>query len=217
MNPPTGGGSGGDAAAGRRERRTVLAPLPQLGGAAGGAHPAATRPAAEPPPTDVGTPRHPAAASVSAAAEPTGPPAVDDDGGPPPPAPSPRARAPRADGGIPRIARGRRRRDEPAPGEKPDRRLPVYFWFHNVRFLRELRLDMEAAGARPGDLNDSLLVRAVVTALERTGMERTLRACRSEDQVVRAIVARLEGAPEAEVIRMISRLVAAEQGEAGRA
>lgn len=154
---------------------------------------------------------------ADATAERTGPSAAVADGDPPPPAPPARGRMARADGRVPRITRGRRRRDEPAPGEKPDRRLPVYFWFHNVRFLRELRLDMEAAGARPGDLNDSLLVRATVTALERTGMERVLRACRNEDQMVQAIVARLQGTPEAEVIRMISQLIAAEQGEAGTA
>ncbi len=142
--------------------------------------------------------------------------AVAVDGGSPPSAASARTRAARADERVPRITRGRRRRDEPAPGEKPDRRLPVYFWFRNVRFLRELRLDMEAAGARPGDLNDSLLVRAAVTALERTGTERILRACRNEDHLVRAISARLEGTPEAEVIRMISRMIAAGEGEAGR-
>jgi hypothetical protein len=84
-----------------------------------------------------------------------------------------------------------------------------------VRFLRELRLDMEAAGARPGDLNDSLLVRAVVTALERTGMERVLRACRNEDQMVRAVVARLQGADEATVLGRIAEWIAAERAEAG--
>ncbi len=202
MNPPTGDGPGGDSPAGaRRERRTLLAPLPQVGGAPAGAAAAAAvpapaaRPSAGPPP-----------GVAEVAAERTGPPA---------PAPQARSRTATADGRVPRVTRGRRRRDEPAPGEKPNRRLPVYFWFHNVRFLRELRLEMEAGGARPGDLNDSLLVRAAVTALERSGAERFLRACRTEDQLVRAIVARLQGADEATVLDRIAEWIAAERAEAG--
>ena len=208
MSPPTGDGPGGDSGAGaRRERRTLLAPLPQVGGAPAGAAAAAAAPAPAARPS-AGPPPGVVEAAADASAERTGPPA---------PAQPARSRTATADGRVPKVTRGRRRRDEPAPGEKPDRRLPVYFWFHNVRFLRELRLDMEAAGARPGDLNDSLLVRAAVTALERTGMERVLRACRNEDQLVRAIVARLQGADEAAVLGRISQWIAAERAEAGTA
>ncbi len=216
MSPPTGDAPADDIPAGaRRERRTVLPPLPLVGGSPTGAAPApAAPPAAGPSPVVEVAPDR-AAAGVEDAGEPAAPPAAGADAGPPAPAAPARPRAARADGTVPRITRGRRRRGEPAPGERPDRRLPVYFWFHNVRFLRELRLDMEAAGARPGDLNDSLLVRAVVTALERTGMERVLRACRNEDQMVRAVVARLQGADEATVLGRIAEWIAAERAEAG--
>lgn len=214
MSPPTGNAPAGDTPAGaRRERRTVLPPLPLVGGSPTGAAPAPAAPPAAGPSPVVEVAPDPEAAGVADAAERAVPSAAE--AGRPAPTPPGRARPARADGTVPRITRGRRRRGEPTPGERPDRRLPVYFWFHNVRFLRELRLDMEAAGARPGDLNDSLLVRAVVTALERTGMERVLRACRNEDQMVRAVVARLQGADEATVLGRIAEWIAAERAEAG--
>ena len=216
MKTPTGG----DAPTGaQRPRKTLLAPLPQFGGAAAGGTPAPAEPpaAAAPPPVAEEAGERPVTAVATDAAEGrTNLPAVIEDASPPAPAPGGRRRVARTgDDTIPRIARGRPRRDAPAPGEKPERRLPVYVWFHNVRFLRELKLEMEARGARPGDTNDSLFVRAALTALERAGMDRILRVCRNEDQMVRAMVARLEGASEAEVLRMIAKLIAGGEGDAG--
>ena len=104
---------------------------------------------------------------------------------------------------VPQVRRGRRRKGEEALAEKPDRRLPVYLWRHNIRWLRRLRIDMEDNGARPGEQNDSLIVRAAITALERTGLHGLLAECRGENEMVFAIEQKVQGLSDREILRML--------------
>jgi hypothetical protein len=60
-----------------------------------------------------------------------------------------------------------------------------------VRFIDTLVMNMEDHGARAGDINRSVVIRAALTALENAGMDRELARCGTEDELVDVIAARL--------------------------
>lgn len=76
-------------------------------------------------------------------------------------------------------------------GEKPQRSTKAYLWRQNVRFIDTLIRNMEDQGARPGDINRSVVLRAAITALETAGMGRELARCANEDELAALIAARL--------------------------
>ena len=78
-----------------------------------------------------------------------------------------------------------------AHGEKPDSSTKAYLWRRNVRFIDTLVMNMEDQGARPGDINRSVVLRAAITALETAGMARELARCADENELAALIAARL--------------------------
>lgn len=76
-------------------------------------------------------------------------------------------------------------------GEKPDSSTKAYLWRQNVRFIDTLVMNMEDQGARPGDINRSVVLRAAMTALETAGMDRELARCANENELAALIAARL--------------------------
>lgn len=89
--------------------------------------------------------------------------------------------------------RSRRRETNPraARDEKPESSTKAYLWRRNVRFLDRLLMDMEDNGARPGDINRSVVLRAALSALEDAGMARELARCADEEELSQLIASRL--------------------------
>jgi hypothetical protein len=117
---------------------------------------------------------------------------------PPPPAREPRSGPqPRAGDSSRRgrpSAADKPRRESGGRGAhtaKPDSSTKAYLWRHNVRFIDSLVMSMEDQGARPGDINRSVVLRAAVTALETAGMGRDLARCANEDELSALIASRL--------------------------
>jgi hypothetical protein len=52
-------------------------------------------------------------------------------------------------------------------------------------------MNMEDQGARPGDINRSVVLRAAITALETVDMGRELARCANEQELAALIAARL--------------------------
>ena len=93
----------------------------------------------------------------------------------------------RENGGEPRA----RPRGSAARQEKPDSSTKAYLWRRNVRFIDTLVMNMEDNGARAGDINRSVVLRAAVTALEKAGLARDLARCTNEEELSELIVSRL--------------------------
>ena len=87
----------------------------------------------------------------------------------------------------------RRPRAQAAKEEKRPGSTKTYLWRRNVRFLDNVVMTMEDNGARPGDINRSVVLRAVLTALEKAGLGRDLARCTNEDELAELIVARFSG------------------------
>jgi hypothetical protein len=77
--------------------------------------------------------------------------------------------------------------------EKPDSSTKAYLWRRNVRFIDRLLIDMEDHGARGGDINRSVVLRAAITALEQSGLARDLARCTDEQELADLITIRLTG------------------------
>lgn len=104
----------------------------------------------------------------------------------------PRRGAPARRGRQSAADRPRRESGGRAPhGEKPDSSTKAYLWRQNVRFIDTLVMNMEDQGARPGDINRSVVLRAAITALESAGMDRELARCANENELSALIAARL--------------------------
>jgi hypothetical protein len=118
---------------------------------------------------------------------------------PPPPQPTAEARPARMPGTrssrrarLPAADKPRREPGGRGPnGEKPDSSTKAYLWRQNVRFIDTLVMNMEDQGARPGDINRSVVLRAAITALESAGMGRELARCANEAELAALIAARL--------------------------
>lgn len=78
--------------------------------------------------------------------------------------------------------------------EKPDSSTKAYLWRRNVRFIDTLVMDMEDHGARAGDINRSVVLRAAISALEHAGLARDLALCADENALTELITRRLTGA-----------------------
>jgi hypothetical protein len=107
-----------------------------------------------------------------------------------PPEPSPAAPRRSNGGGAERATRPR---GPASREEKPDSSTKAYLWRRNVRFIDSLVMNMEDHGARAGDINRSVVLRAAITALEKAGLGRDLARCTNEDELAALIVARLAG------------------------
>lgn len=112
----------------------------------------------------------------------------------PAPAAAPPAALPREPTGRSRESGGEPRarpRGSATRQEKPDSSTKAYLWRRNVRFIDTLVMNMEDNGARPGDTNRSVVLRAAVTALEKAGLARDLARCTNEEELSELIVSRL--------------------------
>jgi hypothetical protein len=85
-------------------------------------------------------------------------------------------------------------RERVAPRGKPDSSTKAYLWRQNIRFIDTLVMAMEDNGARAGDINRSVVLRAAISALERAGMELELSRCADESELTESITARLTAA-----------------------
>ena len=76
---------------------------------------------------------------------------------------------------------------------KPESSTKAYLWRRNVRFLDTLIMNMEDNGARAGDINRSVILRAALTALEDGGLGQELAGCADEAELTEEIASRLRG------------------------
>ena len=107
------------------------------------------------------------------------------------PAP-PRPAAPEAPASPRHDPRERSRgRAAPAREEKPESSTKAYLWRRNIRFIDTLVMNMEDNGARAGDINRSVVLRAAISALEQAGLARVLARCTNETELTESIAARL--------------------------
>ncbi|HEU4559050.1 MAG TPA: hypothetical protein VFS20_14415 [Longimicrobium sp.] len=83
-------------------------------------------------------------------------------------------------------------RGSSARDEKPDSSTKAYLWRRNIRFVDKLILEMEDNGARPGDINRSVVIRAAITALEEAGLGPELARCADERQLCALIIEHLK-------------------------
>ena len=143
-----------------------------------------TRTPAEPGGTPSARPRRTILAPLPDETPPTGGPEERRDALPPAAhrAPPPREAAAPTTDGHPRRAQRE---------EKPSSTTKAYLWRRNVSFIDSLVIKMEDHGARAGDINRSVVLRAAVTALEQAGMGGELARCADEEQLTQLITDRL--------------------------